>query len=111
MDKKALKQRYGKSIQIEISVKGHGDDDKAQQTSDLAPTVKDSDEPGVEKGDIGELNAGSHKVHDMHTPEADELEKMIALQPKGSAMSQSLHGRAREKMTAKHESLKKGLKV
>lgn len=87
----AIKQKLGKIVSIEISVKS--DDEEEQKTSDLAPTVKDSDEPGVDKGD-----------------EMKSLGKMIELQPKSPIAEKSLHGRAREKMLSKMDTLKKGLK-
>lgn len=96
--KDALKQKLAKTISIEISVKN--DDDEKQKTSDLAPTVKDSDEPGVDKGDKGD-------------EEIESLESMIDLQPKSPVTQKSLHGRAREKMQSKLQDLKtkKDLKV
>jgi hypothetical protein len=98
--KEALKHKMGKTINIEISLKGDNDP-KAEQSSDLAPTVKDSDKPGVEKGEM--ISEDPHS-------EVEDLDGMIEKQSKGSALAQSLHGRAREKMMAKRDMLKKGLK-
>lgn len=105
MDKKAIADRYKKAFQIEVSVKPAEDeknDSVMQQTSDLAPTVKDSDEPGVEKEDVVSEGPGG---------EIEQIDDMIEMQPKEAPLSKSLHARAREKMIAKRDALKKDLKV
>lgn len=137
--KEALKQKYGKSLHIEISMKPHDDHD--QQTSDLAPTVQDSDEPGVEKpGDIikkqmvakklgvqpgahpamppaegspqeeASETPGQESLEQAPTDKEQMLDKMIHMQPAGSPLTKTLHERAREKMIAQKNMMRKGLK-
>ncbi len=107
INKEALKQKMGKTIKIEISVKndGHGDASTdetpdLQKSSDLAPVVKDSEEPGVVKSDdlAGKKDA---------LPIDEMLKHMPTPAPNDPT---SLNARARRGMMDKLDA-KKGLKV
>lgn len=49
--KQALKHKMSKAVTVKIQIGHDGKDDpESEKTSDMAPVVKDSQEPGVEKG-------------------------------------------------------------
>lgn len=122
MMKDALKNKVKSALKIEISIKpGDGSvdgmspeasqisqadaemkskEDELQKSSDLAPIVKDSDEPGVITTDA-----------DTENKEAQMDEGMIQQMPRPAPMDQnSLNARARRKMM-EEMAAKKGLKV
>lgn len=76
----------GKAINISIKIEPSKE---LEKNSDLAPVVKDSDEPGVDKGE--------------ELMQADGLEKLMDKTPKGG-----FHDGAREKMKQRLMGLKKG---
>lgn len=98
--KEALKHKMGKTINIEIKVTPHdGEDKELQKSSDLAPSVQDSDEPGVVKSDDDVANKGI------------QAEDLLKNMPTPAPMDKnSLNARARQAMMDKIEA-KKGLKV
>lgn len=83
--KQALKNKMKKhAITIEIAVKPHEED----KDTDLAPEVNDSDEPGVDKGEL-------------------DLGGLVDKMPEGHG---GIHDKAKQLMLAKLKA-KKGLKV
>lgn len=126
--KPALNKRYGKSITIELSIKpGGGGEDEKHQDTDLAPSVKDSDEPGVVKQDKQDEVARLHGIEEkLETPDEHEKEsaedeaneeqflaQMVEKTPKSPMGGKTLQGRARDVMLARQAHVtaaKKGLK-
>lgn len=99
-DKGALKHKMGKTINIKITV-DHDDEKK----SDLAPDVKDSDEPGVVKsthpmmGHEGEMGFGDQVAQSLIDNSSDH-----------PAAGKTLESIAKER-AMKRMDRKKGLKV
>ncbi len=104
-DKSALKHKMGKTINIKITV-DHEDDKK----TDLAPDVKDSDEPGVVKSSHQMM--GQQPAHEpMDGDFGDQVaQSLIDSSPDHPAAGKTLDSIAKER--AMHRmSMKKGLKV
>lgn len=105
-DKGALKHKMGKTINIKITV-DHDDDKK----SDLAPDVKDSDEPGVVKSThpmmMGQAPAHMPAGEDFGNQVAQSLIDNSSDHP---AAGKTLESIAKER-AMKRMDRKKGLKV
>jgi len=121
MMKNALKNKMQKAIQIHIHVAPV--DKEAEKSSDLAPMVHDSDEPGVDKGDLAKkLGVGAeYAAHEAkESPEYEAMEEGSPLmQPEHlknlinrmPTSKSGIHAGAKEKMKQRLEGLKKGNKI
>ncbi len=102
-DKGALKHKMGKTINIKITV-----DHEADKKTDLAPDVKDSEEPGVVKSSHQMMG---HERGGMDEGFGDQVaQSLIDSSPDHPAAGKTLDSIAKER--AMHRmSMKKGLKV
>lgn len=98
---KALAKKYQNGLKLEIIIKGQ-DDKELEQSSDLAPEVKDANEEGMEENP--EMMAGQEA-----DPEMAMLKKMTegSVPPNGRE-PMSLGERAQEKMRMRMEEKQKG---
>lgn len=117
--KEALKKKMGKVLTIHIQVGGH--DKEQEKKSDLAPDVKDSDEPGVVKDDHPDQAQDVELIKQMMAQEeqgegeepppegADYAHALIAQSPDHPAGGKTLDSIAKER-ALKRMGQKKGLK-
>ncbi len=85
-------------VQIEVSIKTDRDQEKEKEkNSDLAPKVLDSEEPGVDKGNMGGRFG------------AEQVESLLNATPEsmGKGTPMTLNDRARKKMGDRLGELKK----
>lgn len=107
--KEALRHKMGKAMTIKISIEPDDQDQTgegdaiSQKSSDLAPVVKDSDEPGVIKNDSPEY------VGEGMPPEQEmtRMQSIMDATPVPPLGAKTLESRAREKMGMKMDDLKK----
>jgi hypothetical protein len=94
VSKDALKKKLQQVLSIEISIKNPGKEKEEQDKSDLAPTVKDSDEPGVIKSDQKSIEENEEAGEDLGEPFRNAL---IAQSPDHPAMGKTLESIAKER--------------
>lgn len=103
--KEALKKKMGKAVEIHIHV---GKDPKEEEkTTDLAPTVMDSQEPGVMTGAHGQMP----QVPEMEMPQNDQYANALLSNSPAQhpAAGKTLDSVAHEKLLSRMHA-KKGLK-